>query len=97
MRNRRAVVLASTADSDALSAERFNLLGGAKSLIVSPVMKGGRFLGVLEVMNPNDGQPYTAHEGNALDYISEQFAEFLAERGVVVDPERITRHPASAH
>jgi putative methionine-R-sulfoxide reductase with GAF domain len=97
MRKRRAIVVPSTADSDILGIERFNLLGGAKSVIVSPVMKGGRFLGAIEVLNPNDGLPYTDHEGNALDYIAEQFAEFLAERGVVVDPERILRgHPANA-
>ena len=98
MRKRRAIVFPSTADSEVLGIERFNLLGGAKSLIISPVMKGGRFLGAIEVLNPNDGNPFTEHEGNALDYIAEQFAEFLAERGVVVDPERILRgHPANAH
>lgn len=93
MRKRRAVVVAdATTEMDALAA-RYELVGGAKSLIVSPVMLAGRFLGVIEVLNPNDGLPFTEHEGNAVDYISEQFAEFVAARGVVVDAERISRRP----
>jgi hypothetical protein len=91
MRKRRAVVVHASADAELASAERFQYLGGAKAILVSPVMKGGRFLGAIEVMNPSDGLPFTEPEGNALDYIAEQFAEYLAERGVVVDPERITR------
>jgi len=96
MRKRRALVLSDASDADVLVvADRLNVLGGAKSLIVTPVMKGGRFLGAIEVMNPNDNLPFTENEGNAMDYIADQFGEFLAERGVVVDPERILKHPAS--
>jgi hypothetical protein len=40
-------------------------------------------------MDPLDGFPFSENEGYALTYIAEQFAEFVATRGVNVDPERI--------
>jgi len=93
MRKRRAVVIAdasASSDSDAASLDRYVALGGARSLMVAPVMQAGRFLGAIELLNPLDGQPYTEAEGNALMYIADQFAEFVASRGVVTDPERIS-------
>jgi hypothetical protein len=90
MRKRRAIVLADAEASEAAALERFAQLGGAKSIIIAPVMQAGRFLGAIELLNPLDGAPFTDDEGNALTYIGEQFAEFVATRGVVTDPERIS-------
>jgi hypothetical protein len=90
MRRRRAIVVAEAGETEAASNERYVTVGGARSLIVAPVMKGGRFLGAIELINPLDGQPFTEAEGNAMTYIGEQFAEFVAARGVVTDPERIS-------
>jgi GAF domain-containing protein len=53
--------------------------GGAK--------QGGRYLGVIEIINPLGGDPFHQAELNALDYICEQFATFLAQRPIVVDAE----------
>jgi hypothetical protein len=92
MRKRRAMVLADArTDDGVLAADRFATLGGATSVIISPVMKGGRFLGVLELVNPLDGIPFTDEEGNAVDYLAEQFGEFVATKGMQLDPARITR------
>ncbi len=92
MRKRRALVFTDArSEETTASAERFVLLGGAISVIVSPVMKGGRFIGVLELLNPLDGIGFTDEEGNAIDYLAEQFGEFVATRGTQLDPERITR------
>jgi GAF domain len=91
MRKRRAVVIADAKGNDAASLDRYVALGGARSLMVAPVMQAGRFLGAIELLNPLDGQPYTEAEGNALMYIADQFAVFVAARGVVTDPARITR------
>jgi GAF domain-containing protein len=92
MRKRRALVFADArSEETTATAERFVLLGGAISVIVSPIMKGGRFLGVLELMNPLDNIAFTEDEGNAIDYLSEQFGEFVATRGTQLDPDRITR------
>jgi hypothetical protein len=90
MRKRNALVFAEAAQSDAAALERYTLLGGARSLIVAPVLQHGRFLGAVEIMNPLDGQPYTEPEGNALSYIAEQFAEYISSHGIVTDPERIS-------
>jgi GAF domain-containing protein len=91
MRKRRAIVLADArTDESVLAADRFNALGGAASVIVAPVMKGGRFLGVIELVNPLDGVAFS-EEGNAVDYIADQFGEFVATKGMQLDPDRITR------
>jgi len=90
MNRRRAIVIADTTHSTAVQVERYEAVGGVRSLIVAPVMQHGRFLGALELWNPVDGQPFTDAEGNALNYIAEQFAEFLASHGIVTDPERIS-------
>ncbi|HEY2515308.1 MAG TPA: GAF domain-containing protein, partial [Polyangiaceae bacterium] len=92
MRKRRAIVASdANADENVRTAERFGVVGGATSAIVSPVMQGGRFIGVIEVVNPLDGTPFTEDEGNAIDYISEQFGEFVSNHGMMLDPARITR------
>ncbi len=92
MRKRRALVFADArSEESTASAERFVVLGGATSVIISPVMKGGRFLGVLELLNPLDNIAFTEDEGNAIDYLSEQFGEFVATRGTQLDADRITR------
>jgi GAF domain len=90
MNKRRALVFVDASQGETSSLERYVTLGGARSLIVAPVMQAGRFLGAIELLNPLDGQPFTESEGNALTYIAEQFAEFVAARGVVTDPERIS-------
>jgi hypothetical protein len=87
MRKQHAIVFSDTGDANNL--ERYRIFGGAKSLVVAPVLLAGRFLGALELMDPLDGFPFSENEGYALTYIAEQFAEFVATRGVNVDPERI--------
>ena len=90
MRKRRALVFPNANDSDAKTLDRFGPVGGARSIMVSPVMQLGRFLGALELIDPLDGAPFTDDDGNALTYIGEQFGEFVASRGVVTDPERVS-------
>jgi len=48
---------------------------------------GGRYLGLIELANPAGGQPFHEGEANALDYVCEQFAEFVASRPVVLDAD----------
>jgi hypothetical protein len=92
MRGRKPIVVEDATDAanlDAASAERFALVGGARSIIAAPVMQAGRFLGAIELVNPLDGLPFTATDGDAVAYIADQFAEFVASRGVVTDEERV--------
>jgi hypothetical protein len=88
-RRRRAIVLADATQGEAASVERYLAVGGARSVIVAPVVQSGRYLGAIELVNPTDGQPFTEADGNAIMYMAEQLAEFIAARGVVIDPERI--------
>jgi GAF domain-containing protein len=67
---------------------RWEQLGVApKSMLCGPVAQGGRYLGMIELANPNGGGPYHEAEANALDYICEQFADFVAARPVIVDAD----------
>jgi GAF domain-containing protein len=91
MRKRRALVVDDAAQTEAPNLDRYTLLGGARSLLVAPVILHGRFLGAIELLNPLDGQPFNDSEGNALTYIAEQFAEFISSHGIVTDPERISQ------
>jgi GAF domain-containing protein len=60
-------------------------------VLCAPVRQGGRYLGLLEVANPLGGAPFHQTEQNAVDYVSEQFAEFLLNRPIVLDPDVILR------
>ena len=95
MRKQRATVVVDATKDGAGNADRYRALGGAKSLVVAPVMLAGRFLGAIELVNPVDGAPFTDNEGHALSYIGEQFAEFVSTRGVLLDPERIVAATAA--
>ncbi|HEX3769603.1 MAG TPA: GAF domain-containing protein, partial [Polyangiaceae bacterium] len=93
-KKRHAVVIAdATADGDAAGNDRYAAVGGARSLLVAPVMQGARVLGVIELVNPLDGEPFTESDGNAINYIAEQLAEYVGSHGVVVDPDRISMRP----
>ena len=90
MHKRRAVVLDDAAGDPRAQNGRWALIGEPpRSLVCAPVEEGGRFLGLLELSNPLDGKPFQEGDGHAITYIGEQFAEFLAERGVILDAERI--------
>jgi hypothetical protein len=58
-------------------------------VLCGPVRQGGRYLGMIELANPQGGAPFHETEINALDYICEQFADFVASRPVVLDPDVI--------
>ncbi len=90
MRKKAAIVVADARKEPRALDDRFRTLGvEQRSLIVAPVEQSGRYLGLIELLNPVDGRAFTESDGNALTYIGEQFAEFVAERGLVVDPETV--------
>jgi GAF domain-containing protein len=75
---------------DAASDPRFNgprwqAVGVApKAALCGAVRQGGRYLGLIELVNPAGDTPFHSSELNALDYICEQFAEFLSNRPIIV-------------
>ena len=69
---------------------RWQALGvEVKTAVCGAVRQGGRYLGAIELVNPLGGTPFHDTEVNALDYICEQFAEFVADRPIVVDAELV--------
>lgn len=92
-RRRRALVVSK---AESVPQQRYQMLGGGKSLIVAPIMQAGRALGAIELVNPLDGMPFTDDEGNAITYIAEQYAEYLGSRGIVLDRDRIRAAAARA-
>lgn len=97
MRAHQAVVLDRDA-ADAVSDDPRWLAAGVTptSLVCAPVKLGGRYLGLIELANPVDGAPYTDGDGHAISYIAQQFAEFLGQRDVVLDADRISAPKLSA-
>ncbi len=97
MRANQAVVLTDGAADAVADDPRWGASGiSPTTLICAPVKLGGRYLGLIELANPVDGVPYTSGDGHAVSYMAQQFAEFLAQRDVVLDPERITAPKLSA-
>ncbi len=94
MRKRRAIVLDASDPTLATHAASF---GGAKSLLLAPVMQAGRFLGAIEIVDPTDAAPFSELDANAITYMAEQFAEFVAARGVLLDRERSSQPPVVTH
>jgi hypothetical protein len=90
MRSTRAVVLPSVKDGDLGPDVRWEKMGvDLRSLICAPVEKAGRYLGLLELANPHDGEAFSDGDGHAMSYIGSAFGEFLAERGVMLDPNAV--------
>jgi hypothetical protein len=71
---------------------RWDALGIKPALaLCGPVRQGGRYLGLIEVVNPLGDAPFHQTEQNAIDYVCQQFAEFLTNRPIVLDADVILR------
>jgi hypothetical protein len=90
MRKRHAIVIDDAAGAEGAMDDRWRTAGvQLKSIVCAPIELSGRYLGLIELANPTDGQVFNEGDGNALTYIGQQFAEFVAQRGVIVDPAHI--------
>jgi GAF domain-containing protein len=90
MRSNRSVVVSDVKDATFEGDPRWNEIGVVpRSLICAPVTKGGRYLGLIELANPHDGRSFRESDGHALTYIGQQFGDFLADRGVMLDPDAV--------
>ena len=58
-----------------------------------PMHQSGRFLGAIELGRVAGGAKFNAGQVHALEYIAEQFADFIAERPLVVDNDSIAPPP----
>jgi GAF domain len=88
MRRMRSLRVDDARAQEGYADERWQLAGvEVESALCGPVQQGGRYLGMIELANPAGGGPFFDTEANALDYICEQFAEFLANRPIVMDAD----------
>jgi hypothetical protein len=58
-----------------------------KTALTGSVRQGGRYLGLIELVNPAGGTPFHEGEASALEYVCEQFADFVASRPIVLDAD----------
>ncbi len=89
MKRHRSLALNPVPEPQDKLRERWQELGlEPSSVLCGPVVNGGRHLGVIELANP-EGEPFNAKKAKALDYVCGQFAEFLAQRPIVIEDDEI--------
>jgi GAF domain-containing protein len=92
MRRPGSVAIHDVASDPRVLGPRWAALGiEPQRALCGPVRQGGRYLGLLELVNPLGEAPFHQTEQNAIDYVCEQFAEFLVNRPIVLDPDVILR------
>jgi GAF domain-containing protein len=89
-RRARALTFPDVSKLDGFHNGRWELLGVTPQLaLCGAVQQGGRYLGVIELANPAGGEAFHDGEVNAVDYICEQFADFVASRPIVIDDDAV--------
>jgi hypothetical protein len=88
MRSPRSISVPNAASDARFNGPRWRAVGvSPKSALCGGVSQGGRYLGLIELVNPQGGTPFHFSELNALDYICEQFADFLSKKPLVLAPD----------
>jgi GAF domain-containing protein len=70
---------------------RFADLANVHRILVCPVLRGARRLGVFELVDPTHGGLFRTAEMNAARMVADRYARYLAARGVVLDIAAIAR------
>ena len=92
MRRSGSVAIVDVSRDQRVLGARWDVLGvKPQRALCGPVRQGGRYLGLIELANPLGDAPFHQTEQNAIDYVCEQFAQFLANRPIVLDPDVILR------
>jgi hypothetical protein len=88
MSRRSALVLDGAPNEVPAASRSLSKLGvQPRAVLCGAARLGGRYLGLIELANPAGGKPFHEGEANALDYVCEQFAEFVASRPIVLDAD----------
>jgi hypothetical protein len=88
MRRLHAIRVDDAASDERFTGGRWGVIGlKPRHALCGGVKQGGRYLGAIELINPGGDETFYESEANALDYICEQFAEFLTNRPIVLDAE----------
>ena len=89
-RRGRAIHFPTVTDVDGYQEGRWAALGvDVRRALCGPVKHGGRYLGIIELANPAGDTPFHDGEVNAIDYICEQFADFVASKPIVLDEDAV--------
>jgi GAF domain-containing protein len=83
-REKKAIVVEYDGDAAKPPSERHAFFGDPWSVLVVPVVHGGRVLGMIELVDPLDGAPFGEAAENALKYIAEHYGAFVADRGIAL-------------
>jgi hypothetical protein len=85
MRSPQSVAVSNAANEPFFQGLRWQAVGVVPVVaLAGAVQQGGRYLGLIELVNPLGDAPFHAAEVNALDYICAQFAEFLSKKPLVL-------------
>jgi hypothetical protein len=89
-RRGRAHTFTAEANDERIQRELWDRLGvQVQTALCGAVQQAGRYLGVIELANPVGGPPFHVGELNALDYICEQFADFVAQKPIILDADAV--------
>ena len=93
MRSTHAISVKNAGDDARFSGPRWQALGVLpRATLCGGVQINGRYLGLIEVANPHGDVPFHQSELHALDYICEQFAEFLSKKPIVLSADVVLSH-----
>jgi hypothetical protein len=89
-RRGRALAFSPEAGDERVQRELWDRLGvEIQAGLCGAVQQAGRYLGIIELANPAGGPPFHVGELNALDYICEQFADFIAQKPIILDADAV--------
>ena len=92
------ILVEDAAKDERWSRERYQAAGYTpRSLCVVPVRLGQRYLGAIELADHTDGKAFGEDVLHAVTYIAEQFAEFVADRGVTLRADQSGAFTALDH
>jgi hypothetical protein len=87
MKEDEATLVLQPGDDPRLSRGRWLLVEPQRSVLCAPATIEGRFLGLVELIDPLDGSEFDEDDRNALTYAASAFARFLDRRGIVLSEE----------
>jgi hypothetical protein len=72
------------ANGSANVASRFAAINAERTILCAPVQHDGQNLGAIELVDPTERGGFTDGDRHAMTYVGERFAEFLADRSIVL-------------
>jgi GAF domain-containing protein len=85
LKSGKPVVVRDAKSDDRWSREVYGQGGHQpREIVVVPMRQGGRFLGAIELADHTDGESFGDDEVHAVSYVAEQFAEFVQDRGILI-------------